>query len=134
MSSGVAVPKPETPTHLLVRIGAMFSFETACMAAYAPLLSLYMQRKLTLSPYEMALVFATGPLMALIAPLCAGFVADRLLPAERSLAIVNLLRGAALFYAARAGSFEELFVAMALVGFCSTPSHVLASSIMFHHL
>ncbi len=134
MSSSVAVPKPETPAQLLVRIGAMFSFETACMAAYAPLLSLYMQQKLALSPYEMALIFATGPVMALIAPLCAGFVADRLLPAERSLALVNLLRAAALFYAARAGTFQELLAAMAVVGFCSTPSHVLASSIMFHHL
>ena len=54
--------------------------------------------------------------MALVAPLCAGFVADRLLPAERSLALINLLRGAALFYAARAGTFHELLRAMALVG------------------
>ncbi len=52
MSSSVAVPKPHTPAQLLVRIGAMFSFETACMAAYAPLLSLYMQQKLALTPYE----------------------------------------------------------------------------------
>jgi MFS family permease len=134
MSSSVAVPNPDVPAQLLVRIGAMFSFETACMAAYAPLLSLYMQQKLALSPYEMALVFATGPVMALIAPLCAGFIADRVLPAERSLALVNLLRAAALFYAARASSFQELIVAMAVVGFCAAPSHVLASSIMFHHL
>jgi len=134
MSSSVAVPKAEAPAQLLFRIGVMFSFETACMAAYAPLLSLYMQQKLALSPYEIALIYATGPVMALIAPLCAGFVADRILPAERSLALVNLLRGVALFYAARAGSFQELLLAMALVGFCSTPSHVLASSIMFHHV
>ncbi|HVJ14816.1 MAG TPA: MFS transporter [Polyangiaceae bacterium] len=134
MSSSVAVPRPVIPARLLLRIGAMFSFETAIVAAYSPLLSLYMQQKLGLSPYEMALIYATGPLMALIAPLCAGFVADRLLPAERSLALVNLLRGAALFFAARAGSFQELMLAMAMVGFCSTPSTVLASSIMFHHL
>jgi MFS family permease len=134
MSSSAAVQELKHPARLLLRLGAMFSFETACMAAYAPLLSLYMQRKLALTPYEMALIFATGPLMALVAPLVMGFVADRILPAERSMAIVNLLRGAALFAAARAGSFGELCAAMAVVGFCATPSHVLASSIMFHHL
>ncbi len=131
MDASAAEPRS---TALTLRLGAMFSLETACLAAYLPLFSLHMQRGLALSAYEMSLVYATGPLMALVSPLAVGFVADRLLPADKSLALVNLLRAGALLLAARASTFSELLLAMAAVGFCGAPSLVLSNSISFHHL
>ncbi len=119
---------------LTLRLGATFLLETACMATYLPLFSLYMQRGLGMTPYQMSLVYATGPLMALFSPLVVGMVADRLLSAEKSLFLINLLRAAALYMAMRASSFSELLAAMACVGFCATPSLVLVNSITFHHL
>lgn len=112
----------------------MFLLETASIGAYAPLLSHHMQRGLGFTPYEMSLVYATGPLMALLAPLAVGIVADRAFSAERLLAVLNLIRATALFFAARATGFAELLVAMAVVGFCATPSLVLSASIAFYHL
>jgi MFS family permease len=134
MTDSFALPKPAAPGGLMLRLGAMFFFETAGVAAYAPLLSHHMQRGVGLSPYEMSVVYATGPIAALLAPLAVGFVADRVMPAERLLAVLSLIRAIALLFAARADSFPELLVAMGVIGFCATPTFVLTSSISLHHL
>ncbi len=118
----------------MLRLGVMFFFETAGVAAYAPLLSHHLQRGVGLTPYEMSLVYATGPVAALLSPLAIGFVADRMLAAERLLAVLSLIRALALLFAAGADGFFELLLAMGVVGFCATPSFVLTSSISLHHL
>ncbi len=112
----------------------MFFIDLAVAGAYFPLLSLHLSKTLGLSAGEIALVYATGPLSALIAPPIIGSVADRLFPAERSFAAVGLLRGVALLLAGRASSFSEMLLAMAIVGLSAAPASVLSFSIAFHHL
>ncbi|HEV8247952.1 MAG TPA: MFS transporter, partial [Polyangiaceae bacterium] len=102
MPRSVAAPKPALPGGLGLRLGAMFLLETGSLAAYSPLFSLYMQHGVKLTPYQMSIVYATGPVMSLLAPLAIGWVADRVLSAEKSLSLLNLLRAAALLFASRA--------------------------------
>lgn len=116
------------------RLSVMFSLEIASIAAYAPLLSLHAREGLGLSPLETSLVFATGPVTAMVGPPIAGFLADRVLRAERALAVSSLLRVVALVLAGRATTFPELVVAMALHGFFAGQNGVLVSTIAFSHL
>lgn len=112
----------------------MFSLEIASMAAYAPLLSLHAREGLGLSPLETSIVFATGPLTAMIGPPIAGFLADRVVRADRALALSSLLRAASLLLSGTAGGFSELLLAMALTGFFSAQNGVFVSTIAFSHL
>jgi MFS family permease len=116
------------------RLSVMFSLEIASIAAYAPLLSLHAREGLGLTPLETSVLFATGPLTAMIGPPIAGFLADRVLRAERALSLSSLLRACALVLAARAGGFSELVVAMALLGFFAGQNAVFVSTITFSHL
>lgn len=116
------------------RLSAMFSLEIASIAAYAPLLSLHAREGLGLTPLETSLVFATGPVTAMVGPPIAGFLADRVLRAERALALSSLLRAAALLLAGRAETFGDLVLAMALHGFFAGQNGVFVSTIAFSHL
>jgi MFS family permease len=116
------------------RLSVMFSLEIASIAAYAPLLSLHAREGLGLTPLETSLVFATGPVTAMVGPPIAGFLADRVLSAELALALSSLVRAAALLLAGRAGTFGELVLAMALHGFFAGQNGVFVSTIAFSHL
>jgi MFS family permease len=116
------------------RLSVMFSLEIASIAAYAPLLSLHAREGLGLTPLETSLVFATGPVTAMVGPPIAGFLADRVLRPELALSLASLLRAAALLLAGRAGTFGELVVAMALHGFFAGQNGVFVSTIAFSHL
>jgi MFS family permease len=124
-----------TPARRAVpRVSVMFSLEIASIAAYLPLLSLHAREGLGLTPLETSMVFATGPLTAMIGPPIAGFLADRVFRAERALALSSLLRVGTLLLAARADTFPELLLAMALHGFFAGQSGVFVSTIAFSHL
>jgi MFS family permease len=112
----------------------MFALETAGMAAFAPLLSLHAREGLGLTPYELSLVFAVGPLTALVGPPLAGWLADRVMRAEHALSAASALRAIALVFAAQATGFEALVVAMAFHGLFVAKTGVLVSTIAFHHL
>jgi MFS family permease len=112
----------------------MFALETASIATYVPLLSLYLREGLGFTPLETSLVFAVGPVTSLVGPTIAGLLADRSLRAERALSVLSLIRALSLVACAAAGSFETLFFAALVNGFCQGQAWVLSSTITFHHL
>jgi len=112
----------------------MFALETASIATYAPLLSLHLREGLAFTPLQTSLVFAVGPVTSLVGPAIAGLLADRSLRAERALSVLSLIRALALIACASASSFEALFLAALVNGFCQGQAWVLTSTITFHHL
>ncbi|MGC4094839.1 MAG: MFS transporter [Polyangiaceae bacterium] len=125
---------PSGPRGLALRLSILFFLDVAVAAAYYPFLSLHLAKTLGLGPGEIGLVYAMGPLCAFIGPPLIGYVADRLLPAERSLALVGALRSLTLLLASRAHDLPSMLLAMALVGLTMTPSGVLSFTVAFHHL
>lgn len=123
-----------TPRWLGLRLSALFFLDVAVSAAYFPFLSLHLSKTLGLSATQIGLVYAMGPLTALIGPPIMGFVADRMLPAERSLALVGALRAVMLLFAADARSFPGILAAMAALGLVAAPAGVLSFTLAFHHL
>lgn len=125
---------PPSPQALGLRLSLLFFLDVAVAAAYYPFLSLHLAHTLSLNPTQVGLVYAVGPLSAFVGPPLIGYVADRLLPAERSLALVGALRALTLLLASRANDFPSIMVAMALVGLTMTPAGVLSFTVAFHHL
>ncbi|MFO7179934.1 MAG: MFS transporter [Pseudomonadota bacterium] len=122
------------PRWLGARLSAMFFLDVAVTAAYHPLLSVHLTRALALSPAEVGLVYAMGPLATLVAPLLAGALADGKLAAERLLAIANLGRALALVLVSRATTLHEALLAVGVLGLVGSPTAVIGTSIALHHL
>lgn len=112
----------------------MFALETASIATYVPLLSLHLREGLGFTPLQTSLVFAVGPVTSLVGPAIAGLLSDRLLRAERVLSVLSVIRALALVACAGATSFDTLFLAALVNGFCQGQAWVLTSTITFHHL
>jgi hypothetical protein len=112
----------------------MFFLDIGVTAAYYPLLAVHLTQTLGLSPKQVGVVFAMGPLAAMIAPVVVGGLADRVLPAERALGFVNFLRALALLVASRATTFGEVVASIFVLGLVSAPGGVLELTIAFHHL
>jgi MFS family permease len=119
---------------LELRLALMFFVDLAVNGSFIPLLSLHLSKGLGFSPAEIAAVYGVGPLAAMLGPPALGWLADRVLSAERSLALVAILRAGALLLVANAGTFPEMLIAMAALGLVSAPSGMLAFAIAFHHL
>jgi MFS family permease len=122
------------PRWLGLRLSLMFFLDVGATAAYFPLLSIHLSQTLGFSPAQIGVVFAMGPLAALVAPLLIGGLTDRHLPAERAAVLVNLARAIALLVVSRATTFPEVVAAMFLLGFVSAPSTVVDFTIAFFHL
>src|SRR5207245_2606631 len=78
------------------RLSLLMFLYYAIQGAFVPLFSLRLQ-ELGLTPLEMGWACATQALAALVAPLAAGQIADRWLPAERCLAVCALVSGTLLW-------------------------------------
>lgn len=117
-----------------LRLSTMVFIESAILAALAPVLAIYMDQVLGLSARQMSWVYAASPTAAILVPLVVGQIADRYFPAQRMLAIVNVLRATALLFAAQAQHFPGFFLAMILVASCQIPSTTLGAALVFHHL
>jgi MFS family permease len=119
---------------LHLRLSILFFIDVAVAAAYYPFLSLHLAKTLGLSASQVGLVYAVGPLSAFIGPPLVGYIADRLLPAERSLALIGAVRALVLLLASRAVDLPSILLAMGLLGLTMTPAGVLSFTVAFHHL
>jgi MFS family permease len=134
VKASIVVPPAARASGLSARLGVMFALETASIATYVPLLSLHLREGLGFTPLQTSLVFAVGPVTSLIGPAIAGLLADRALRAERALSFLSVVRAVALVVCAQATSFDTLFFAALVNGFCQGQAWVLTSTIAFHHL
>src|SRR5262244_99762 len=89
-------PAPARPHLLRGRLSVLMFLQYAPAGAVVPLFSSHL-KDLGFTPLQTAWACGAPPLAGMFAPLVAGQVADRWLPAERCLAVCALLAGAALW-------------------------------------
>jgi MFS family permease len=133
-SRGLALRFGTGSLAIYLRLSAMVFVDAAILACILPVLAIYMQHHHGFSARQMSLVYAMGPLAALVSPLIVGQLADRFFSAQRVLAVVNVLRSGCLVAAGMASSYSEFLVAMALVFLLQVPSLTLGAAVSFHHL
>jgi nucleoside transporter len=115
-------------------LAAMMFLQYAIWGSWETPLSGYLEKKLGFTGMGLALVYNALPLMNLLAPLTAGQIADRLLPAQVALGLFHLIGGVLLFVLAFQRTLEPMVIFMLFFALCYAPTLALTNSIAFHHL
>jgi len=121
-------------TKLYLQLSAVMFLEYAIWGAWMPVLAARLLGPLKMSGKQTGWIYATLPLACIIAPLIAGYLADKYWNAEWILAIAHLIGAVLIFYAARITKFKTLFIVMLLYSVFFAGTLPLVNSFMFYHL
>jgi nucleoside transporter len=124
----------EATTTRTAPLAAMMFLEYAIWGSWLPLLALYLSDVLGFSGAEIGWIFATPAIASLVALFGGGQAADRLMPAEKLLAICHAAGGAAMFALAWQREFWPFFALMLLHQLAYIPTLSLTNAIAFGHV
>ncbi|MXY28197.1 nucleoside permease [Candidatus Poribacteria bacterium] len=116
-----------------VRLSGMMFLQFAIWGAWAVLIAGHMQN-LGFTGKQISYVFGTTAIGSMISPIIAGWIADRLMPAQVFAAISHLLGGVCLLFAWRQTSFPMMWGAIFLHAVLYMPTIALTNAIAFHHM
>ena len=123
---------------LRFRLSAMMFLQYAIWGAWAPVLWPYLTAAkptgLGMADTQAALIFTLLPLANILAPFIGGQIADRLMPTQIFLGIVQLLGGAFLILASKAQGFSNMMMLLAVYSLLYAPTLALTNSLAFHHM
>ena len=93
----------------------------------------YLSNKLQLEVFQVSLILCAMAIGSMASPFI-GFIADRRFPAQKVLAVLNLLTAALVFLATQQTAFSGLMITVTLVMLCYMPTWSLTSSIAMTHI
>ncbi len=117
-----------------LRLMIMMFLEYFIWGAWAVEMGGYMGAVLRFSGINIAWIYNSTAIGAMISPLFLGYLADRLFSSEKMVGILHLLGAVLLAAAATQAQFLPLFVIMVTYGIIYTPTLALTNSISFHHI
>jgi len=118
---------------LHVRLSVMMFIQFAVWGAWAVLIAGHMNN-LGFSGKEISYVFGTTAFGAIISPLIAGWIADRLLPAQVFTALCHFAGAALLYTAWHQTTFPGLWWCIFFYAILYMPTIALTNAIAFHHM
>ena len=121
------------PKGVYLRLSLMMFLQFAVWGAWAVLIAGHMQN-LGFSGKEISYVFGTTAFGAMISPLIAGWIADRLMPAQIFTAISHFLGGVCLLVAWKQTTFPLMWTAIFIHALLYMPTIALTNAISFHHM
>ncbi len=116
------------------RLSIMMFLQYAIWGAWAPVLWPYLTDKLGMTNPQAAVIFSLLPLAQILAPFTGGQIADRLMPTQIFLGIVQLIGGAFLILASKAQGFGNMVLMLAIFSVVYAPTLALTNSLAFHHM
>lgn len=117
-----------------VRLSAMMFLQYFVNGSFLPILSHYLKNHLDFDPFQVGVIMAMPALAAIVAPFIIVHVADRLLSAERLLALNHFLSAgimALLFFQTQ---FWPWLVLYLVYGLLFVPTFALTNAVAFHHV
>ncbi len=119
---------------LRFRLSAMMFLQYAIWGAWAPVLWPYLTNDLGMTNPQAAIIFSLLPLAQILAPFTGGQIADRLMPTQIFLGIVQFIGGIFLILAAKTTGFSNMLLLLALFSLVYAPTLALTNSLAFHHM
>ena len=116
------------------RLGTMMFLQYAIWGAWAPVLSAYMMETLKFSGTQVGFIYSLLPIAMIIAPMIGGQLADRYFPAEKVIAVMQLVGGAILLLGAAVQSYPAMVWVMLVYCLIYAPTLALTNSIAFSNL
>ena len=111
------------------QLGAMMFLQYAIWGAWMPVLSTYLLDDLGFNGVQVGFIYSLLPLATIIAPFIGGQLADRYFAAERVIAVLHLVGGALLIWAAGLTDYGTLVAAMLVYCLLYAPTLALTNSI-----
>ena len=116
------------------RLSIMMFLQYAVMGAVMPIMGLYLKSGLGFSPVQVGVVLAMPAVGALVAPVFAMRIADRLLSAERTLAVSHFLCGVLMLVLSYQTDYRAVVAVYLAYALAMAPTMGLTNAIAFHHL
>jgi len=116
------------------RLGIMMFLEYAIWGAWAPVLSAYLDSSLHFSGLQIGFIMGLLPIATIVSPMIGGQLADRYFPAQRVIAILQLLGGGILILGATVQSYSGMVWIMLVYCVLFAPTLALTNSIAFMNL
>lgn len=127
--------KAERPqANNVTRLCVMMFLQYAIWGAWAVSLGGYMAKTLSFTGIEIAAVFSTTAIAAMVSPWIVGFLADRLFATEKLIGTLHLVGAILLAFAAVETEFYPLYVAMVAYAIVYMPTLALTNSIAFANI
>lgn len=115
-------------------LASMMFLQYAIWGVWSVALSGLLVNKFGFQGWGLALIYNALPLMTLFAPITAGQLADRIMPAQRALTLFHLLGGIALFALAKQTELIPMMVLMLVYALFYAPTLALTNSVAMQHL
>lgn len=112
----------------------MMFLEYVIWGSWLPLLALYLSDVLRFTGWEIAWIFATQAIAAVVGLFVGGQLADRFMSTEKVLAVSHAIAGLAMFALAFTQSFWAFFAIMLVYQLVFMPTLSLTNAIAFHHV
>lgn len=118
---------------IFFRLSGMMFLQFAIWGAWAVLIAGHMEH-LGFTGKQISYVFGTTAIGSIISPIIAGWIADRLMPAQMFAAISHILSGVCLLIAWKQTTFPMMWLMIFLHAILYMPTIALTNSIAFHHM
>jgi nucleoside transporter len=122
------------PRSLKTRLSIMMFLQYAVPGAVIPILSHYLKNHLAFGPFRVGLILAMSPVAAIVAPFFVTYVADRMISAERLLAVSHFLAAAMMVILSTQTRFFGFLGVYFAYGLVFMPTFALTNAVAFHHL
>jgi len=116
------------------KLSIMMFLQYAIWGAWAVSIGGYMGDSLGYSGTQIGAVYATTAIAAMISPLYAGYLADKLFATEKMIAVLHLVGAGLLGWATFTTDFQPLRAIMLAYAICYMPTLALTNSISFANI
>ncbi len=121
------------PALVTTRLSIMMFLEFAVWGAWSVLLGTHMKH-LGFSGVQIGQVYLTTALGAMLSPLIAGWIADRVMPNQIFTGIVHLVGAVLLYLSWKETTFTPMFYLLLGYAILYMPTIALTNAIAFHHM
>jgi nucleoside transporter len=115
------------------RLSVMMFLQYTIWGAWYPVFSAYLDQ-LGFSGTQTGVIYSLLPFACMLAPFTAGQLADRYFSTEKLLAVLHVLGGAAMIFAASVTGYGKLWPLMLVWAIVYAPTLALTNSLCFHHM
>ncbi len=120
-------------TRNYLRLSAMMFLFYVAAGAHIPLLSLYLSKTLGFTGVQTGTILSMSALSAVAAPLVGSFIADRVLAAERVLAVSQIGGAAVMWVLTLQDQYLPFLILYIVFQMLFGPGVALTNAIVFHH-